>query len=609
MNRTLSMCARSVIIACIVAGGVNAMVPAAFAQSAPQREESVTIDVPAEMYIAEAYQLRVIVRGSMSTNQPSVPEVPGASIEYRDVNSSTGMTIIINGRVQNSGSEVAHYYTFTPKRSGTFTIPPISVDIGGRTLKSKPMTITVREVPLAPDFPLTVTVPQKTVYVGQPLPVLMEWRLGRNVSAPRASLPIDGARHDVFTDSRVATAPSATQAELRLDGERTVALFNSGTISIQRIIVPRQPGEITIGAARVDFGAAAGQRAPNIMDMPGADRTVYERVYSRAEPIRITVIDLPTEGKPANFSGLVGTYSIIAQADVHSVSVGDPINLSVSVTGPAPISLVPAIDLARSMSGSPEFRVPRDPILPQVSGSSATFRAIIRPRSTSASKIGPISLSYFDPVKRVYTSASTAPIELKVAPATTVAIPEEPTSADVPSRPEPAERVLPDGLPDIQRDAVLDAAAPAWLEHSAWRSLRGVVALAGVPAACLLLGLVRVVQWQRNKNPAARRRRAALRSLRRQLHRGSEPAHALADFVADWFDRPRGTLTSTEARELLATLDDPTAEQLASMLDRADEPRFAPPSGSTARPSPAEIIQAAREYAKSALRRPVQEVA
>lgn len=200
MNSTLSMCARLLIVAFVVASGISAITPLTLAQSAPQRDESITIDVPAEMYISEPSQLRVIVRGSMSTNQPSMPEVPGASIEYRGVNSSTGMTIIINGRVQNSGGEVAHYYTFTPKRAGTLTIPPIAVDIGGRTLRSKPTAITVREVPLAPDFPLAVTVPQKTVYVGQPLPVLMEWRLGRNVNAPSASLPIDGVRHDVFTD-------------------------------------------------------------------------------------------------------------------------------------------------------------------------------------------------------------------------------------------------------------------------------------------------------------------------------------------------------------------------------------------------------------------------
>ncbi|MBY0311939.1 MAG: BatD family protein [Phycisphaerales bacterium] len=609
MNNAPSMYARMLITACVVVGKLNASTPSAFAQSAPQRDESVSVDVSADMYIDEAYALQVIVRGSPSVKQPEMPDVPWANIDYRGVNSSSGVNLIINGRRHSSVGVVQHTYSISPKQTGTFIISPISVDVGGRVLKTEPLTITVHDILMAPDFPLAVTVPEKSVYVGQPLPVLLEWRLGRNVIAPSASLPFNGARHDEYVDSRFASSTPRTQAEMLLNGERTIAIFKSGTFSFERIIVPREPGEITIGPARVDFGAAAGQRAPSLRESPVADRTVYERVYSRAEPIRITVIDLPNEGRPANFSGLVGTYSIIAQADVQSVSVGDPINLTVSVTGPAPVSLVPAMDLASSLSGSADFRVPREPILPQISGTSATFRAIIRPRSTSASQIGPISLSYFDPVKRVYASATTAPIALKVAPSTTVSIPDEQTTPDAPSPQESAERALPDGLPDIQRDLVSEAVLPAWLEHSAWRSRWGVLTIASLPAACLLLGGVRFVQWRRSKHPAARRRRAALRSLRRELRRGAEPAHALADFVADWFDKPRGTLTSTEACDLLATLDDPTALRLASMLGRADEPRFAPRVGATDLPSPAEILQTARAYAKSALRRPVQEVA
>lgn len=609
MNKNNSMLARVVIGACLALGAVFFWQPAARAQSSPQREESVTIDVPKEMFIAEAHQLRVIVRGSMSTNQPTMPEVPGASIEYRGVNSSTGMTIIINGRVQTSGGEVGHFYSITPKRAGKLTIPPISVDLGGRTIRSDATVVNVREVPLAPDFPITVTVPQKTVYVGQPLPVLLEWRLGRNVNAPGATLPISGARHDVFPDSRIASAPTSTQAEMRLDGDRTTVMFSSGAISIERIIVPREAGVITIGPARVDFGAAAGQRAPNVMDMPGADRTIYERVYSQAEPVRITVIDLPTEGRPPNFSGLVGNYSIIASADAQTVGVGDPINLSVRITGPQPLSLVPALDLARSMSGSAEFRVSREPILPEIIGTAAAFRTVIRPRSSSASQIGPISLSYFDPVKRRYESTTSAPIPLKVTPSNTIALPEEPATTTQPSPIDPVDRISPDGLPDIWRDAGPSMGASAWSTPPNWRSPWGAAALLTLPAACVLLAGVQYLRWQRDKNPTTRRRKAAMRVLRRQLHRGTEPAHALAGFVADWFDKPRTALTAAEARELLARVDDPVASQLASLLDRIDEPRFALAPTPNARPSPAEIVAAASNFARVALRRPTQETA
>lgn len=612
MKHALSNFMHAAIIAVLAVGVTLLRVDPAIAQSQAQREQGVSVDVPSEMYIAETAQMRVVIRGSTATNAPVIPEIPGMSVEYRGVNSSTGMTIIINGRVQTSGGEVAHFYSITPKRAGTFTIPVISVDVGGTVLQSKPTQVTVREVPKATDFTLTVKVPKTTVYVGQPVPVLLEWRLGRNVSSPSATLPIDGAAFDTYPDSRIASAPSSPQSEMRIDGERIAVMFSSGVLSTERIIVPRQAGTITIGPARVDFGAAAGQRAPNMMDMPGADRTIYERLYSTAEPIKITVIDLPTEGRPPNFSGLVGMFTLLANVDARAVSVGDPINLAVNISGTAPLAIVPALDLSRAMAGASEFRVPRDPILPTVGATSVAYRTVIRPRSTSATQVGPITLNYFDPETGRYTVAQSTPIELTVAASPSVAIPDEPAKdADSPVFSKPQ---TPDGLDDIQRiaPAAEHRGAEGVLDRA--RSPVFLLAAAAPPLSCVLLVGGQFVMWRRSRYPARRRRQIALRRLRTRLrqaaHRGRHDvangevgaaiALALAEFVADWFNAPAGALTAQEAISLLSSCNHPSAGRLAELLHQIDAPRFAPTDATGASPTIADVLAAAREFARFA---------
>ncbi len=571
----------------------------AHAQSRDASDASIMVEAPAEVFVGEVHQLRVVLRGTTATTPPTMPEIPNASIEYRGVSTSTGMTIIINGQVQSSGGEVGHMYALMARRPGEIVVPSMTIDIGGRTLRSSPVTIKVREVPKAPDFTLTVKGPEGPVYVGQPVPILMEWRLGRNVSAPAATLPISGSAHEVYPDSRIATAPSSTQAQMMVDGDRTAVLFSSGVITAERIIIPTEPGVITVGPARVDFGAAAGQRAPNIMDLPGSDRTVYERLFCEAQPLRISVIDLPVEGRPQQFSGLVGSYSISTSADVTSLSVGDPITLTVTVTGPAPLSRVPALDLARQMSGAAEFRIPREPVLPQITGASATFKLVIRPRSAAVTQVGPVSLSSFDPISRSYRIAQSAPIKLTVAPSQSVALPGDDTLS------AGARQTTPDADETERKSGVIMHPPRPGLGDLSFSkedpSTRWVLAgvLAGPPLMFVALECLRLVQWGARRDPAKRRRKRALSALRRELRASTCPSRALTHFVADWFDAPRESLTAREAVALLHSCDHPSVPALADALLNADEPRFAPAAQSALSPSSARILEIASGFARS----------
>ena len=54
---------------------------------------------------------------------------------------------------------------------------------------------------------------------------------------------------------------------------------------------------------------------------------------ARSRPLKLTVLSVPEQGKPAGFYGLVGRYTISAAAAPTKVNVGDPITLTIKIGG------------------------------------------------------------------------------------------------------------------------------------------------------------------------------------------------------------------------------------------------------------------------------------
>ena len=331
-----------------------------------------------------------------------------------------------------------------------------------------------------------------------------------------------------------------------------------------------------MGSARADFNAVIGQRPRRLMDSMFDDLSIVERQSSVTTPFEIEVLPLPTAGRPADFSGLVGAYSITASAEPTEVSVGEPINLRITVSGPPPHSLIPLIDLNTQPAIASQFRVPRDPSLPLFTPLGAMFTYPIRARSAEQTQIPPVEMSYFDTATGQYQTARSAPIRIKVRPSTGVdfEFEEEPEVAAASAK--PSSRV---------DTAPLSFTAASFDFSSAMRSPAAIAALTVPPAAFASLWLGAAVRRHAKADPARRRRRRAVKVARRKL--GHVPAvadiqteagavsHTLTDLAADWFDRPVGSLTSREAVELLGASDSQLTGPLAKLLADCDRVRFA----------------------------------
>ena len=132
--------------------------------------------------------------------------------------------------------------------------------------------------------------------------------------------------------------------------------------------------------------------------------------------VNINVKPLPAEGRPANFSGMVGSYSFDAQFDKDHLKVGEALTLSITIKGdgtPGTITdpKLPSFDDFRSVP-------PENSIDKKIAGSKVVttknIKIFLYPKKKGSFEIPEISYSWFDPAKRAYQSETLGPWTIEV---------------------------------------------------------------------------------------------------------------------------------------------------------------------------------------------------
>jgi len=282
----------------------------------------------------------------------------------------------------------------------------------------------------------------------------------------------------------------------------------------------------------------------------------------RAEALEIRASPLPAEARPPGFLGGVGEFSVEASADPTRVRVGQLVDYTITVRGPASagIDRPPALERLARLAVEP--RIERRPDQIVFDPPSQTFAYRLRPQLPGSATIPPVTVSMFDPRLGRYVTRATAGIPLRVL--------------------------------DAPR---LDLATVRDPDPTPSRSVSIPVVGAVVAATALTSAVGAAVVW-------AGRRRAdtpvALRRLGRDLARrldaaGQADAEAqgrileagLISLFALKTGRPGGALTpdEAEAEAVRATGSDDLAAGARAILTRCDRARYDGP-GVGDRPDP-----------------------
>lgn len=350
---------------------------------------------------------------------------------------SSSSTQNINGRVTRQ-----EQYTFTylleASREGTFTVAPAVVNVSGNRYTSNTITIQVVRGSSAPtqsspaqadtrqaqpptqagkDDLFIRAIPSKNnPYQGEEL--IVSYKLYTRVHVNQYSIDKLPSYHGFWSENITAPGQPATQTEV-INGQtyhvaeiRRVALYaqRSGEIRIEPLDV-----------ACVISLPAAQQRRSIWDDFFGGSpfdqrRTVRQNFQSNA--LTLNVRPLPTQNRPPEFTGLVGTgFSIAAELNPTELKVNDAATLKVSISGNGNLRMLekPAVVFPANL----EVFDPgiTDNIRTTTSGMSGSrsFEYLMIPRTGGEYDIPALKLAYFDPVSGTYIIRASSEFRLQVS--------------------------------------------------------------------------------------------------------------------------------------------------------------------------------------------------
>lgn len=165
------------------------------------------------------------------------------------------------------------------------------------------------------------------------------------------------------------------------------------TMNFQGEFTPTQEGQLDI----VGKTGICVMRGMGEMEIPLAS-------------LKLSALPLPP-GAPADFADLVGSYRISSKTEATSLSMHEPVEVEISVTGTTNIAHIecPEPDDPASWKLMPATRKVATDANGQVTG--VVFTRYMRPVA-EVSGIPSFSFSYFDPARQEYKTAASAPIPL-----------------------------------------------------------------------------------------------------------------------------------------------------------------------------------------------------
>lgn len=126
------------------------------------------------------------------------------------------------------------------------------------------------------------------------------------------------------------------------------------------------------------------------------------------QPLALSVRPIPPAGRPLDFSGAIGQFSLAVDLKPTDVAVGDLVTAVLTVSGTGYLDTVSLI----RMPPHPLFKAyPAKPV-PSPNPREKLFEQILIPQATNATELPGPSFTYFDPQVHAYRSVTQSPFRV-----------------------------------------------------------------------------------------------------------------------------------------------------------------------------------------------------
>jgi len=376
-------------------------------------------------------QLTVIVQGQRSAAIPT-PLVDGLTFHQRGQSSRMEF---VNGDYSTS---VSSLFLVEAAHEGSYTIPSIVIESKEGTVATSPIRFTVtaprsgnttqvtgqgssgtttrlRSGNAAEIAFMQVTPAKMSSYSGEIIPIEIKVYFREGIQANLNSLP--QLQGEGFILQQLQREPNRTR-EVVGNSRYTVLTWSSALSGIKE---GTHQLSLEMDATLLLRQQQRVQRPQGMFGDPFFDDSFFnsffgsyqEKEVKVASPkLELTVKSLPEEGRPDTFTGAIGDFRLHVEADPLEIAKGDPVTLTMTVSGEGNFDRVQTPQLQKAKgwkSYSPSSEFLKDG---SENRGKKVFEQALVAKDENLREIPEVAFSYFDPKTESYKELISAAIPL-----------------------------------------------------------------------------------------------------------------------------------------------------------------------------------------------------
>jgi len=341
------------------------------------------------------------------------PQIAGnADVEVAFIGSGNN-TSIINGDISVTRS---YTYIVQAKKLGKYRLPPVTIEVDGEEYQTDELILEVVKNTEAESLQtdsiaaVEIGLPERPLYVGESYATQLTLKLNTNLQFSNLSFPkILG---ESFILSEIPQEQPPRQSRTVVNGK----YFNTFTWDVA--VTPVKAGTTPLQVSQETVVAIPEKRSSSRrdpFDIFNDDffppRYTKRQLNLISDNRNVEVLPLPEHQKPESFSGAIGDFSVSCSIANNQLKAGDPITLSLTVSGTGNFARLtaPAFTDEDNFKTYPPRVSDESLDQTQIEGSK-TFEYILIPRSADIVEVPPIAFSWFNPQAGEYSELNTEAI-------------------------------------------------------------------------------------------------------------------------------------------------------------------------------------------------------